>query len=229
MSDSVQELVTRLAKLDVSDVADQFDRFGLVPPVLARELRPIGTAQKFCGTAFCISGHKLNASGWLAMPTDRRDPLYDALDERVPQGSVLLYATSGYDDAAVFGGDTALALKQRGVEGVIVDGAVRDVAEISRYGLPVLARAVSAIRFVGRFAVTAIDAAIEMRGLTGAVQAVTGDLVLCDDDGAIVVPGGLAQHLIEATEVAAAVSLQMRNEVMQGSTRFEAARKFRPE
>jgi 4-hydroxy-4-methyl-2-oxoglutarate aldolase len=186
-------------------------------------------SKKFCGPAFCISGHKLNTSGWLAMPTDRRDPLYDSLDERVPQGSVLLYATGGYDDAAVFGGDTALALKQRGVAGVIVDGAVRDVAAISRYQLPVLARSVSALRFVGRFAVTAIDAAIEMRGLAGAVQAVTGDLVLCDTDGAIIVPGGLAHHLIDATEKAAAVSAQVSQEVMQGLSRFEAARKYRPE
>jgi 4-hydroxy-4-methyl-2-oxoglutarate aldolase len=229
MSDSMQDLVARLSLLDVTEVADQFDRFGLVPPVLARELTHVGLAKKFCGPAFCISGHKLNTSGWLAMPTDRRDPLYDSLDERVPQGSVLLYATGGYDDAAVFGGDTALALKQRGVVGVIVDGAVRDVAALSRYGLPVLARAVSPIRFVGRFAVTAIDAAIEIRGLAGAVQAVTGDLVLADNDGAIIVPGGLAQHLIDATEKASAVSAQVSQEVMQGLTRFEAARKYRPE
>ena len=220
MSDTVQDLVARLSLLDVSEVADQFDRFGLVPPVLARELTPVGVEKKFCGPAFCISGHKLNTSGWLAMPTDRRDPLFDALDERVPQGSVLLYATSGFDDAAVFGGDTALALQQRGVTGVIVDGAVRDVAEIARYGLPVRARAVSPIRFVGRFAVTAIDAAIELRGLAGVVQAVTGDLVLCDADGAIILPGGLAQHLIDAAEKAAAVSAQVSIELMKGSSRF---------
>lgn len=228
MSENLQDLTARLAKLDVSDVADQFDRFGLVPPVLARELKPVGAVRKFCGPAFCISGHKLNTAGWLAMPTGR-DSLYDSLDVRVPPGAVLLFATGGYDDTAVFGGGTGLALKQRGVAGAIIDGAVRDVAELAGYGLPVLARAVSAIRFVGRFAVTAVDAAIELRGLAGTVQAVTGDLVLCDADGAIIVPGGLAQHVIDATERAAAVSAQMKAEVLNGMPRIEATRKYKPD
>jgi regulator of RNase E activity RraA len=228
MTDSVQQLVARLAKLDVSDVADQFDRFGLVPPVLARELKPIGPKQKFCGPAFCISGHKLNTAGWLAMPTGR-DSLYDSLDESVPAGTVLLFATGGYDDAAVLGGGTGLALRQRGVTGVIVDGAVRDVDQFTQCGLPVLARAVSAIQFVGRFAITAMDVAIEMRGLAGIVQALTGDLVLCDADGAIIVPGGLAQHVIDATEKAAAVNAEVRAEILRGVPRLQATRKYKPD
>ena len=228
MSEHTQELTARLARLDVADVADQFDRFGLVPPVLARELHHIGVNKKFCGPAYCIAGHKLNTSGWLAMPTDP-DTLYDSLDERVPSGSVLLYATSAYDDCAVFGGATGISLKQRGVVGVIVDGAVRDVHELRGTGLPVLARAISAIRFSGRFAVTAVDVAIELRGLAGMVQAVTGDLVLCDADGAIVVPGGLAQHVIEATERAAAVTARMKAEVMRGVPRIAVTRKYKPD
>jgi regulator of RNase E activity RraA len=196
--------------------------------VLARELKPVGAVRKFCGPAFCISGHKLNTAGWLAMPTGR-DSLYDALDTSVPAGSVLLFATGGYDDTAVFGGGTGLALKQRGVAGVIVDGAVRDVDQFSGCGLPVLARAVSAIRFVGRFAITAVDAAIELRGLASTVQAVTGDLVLCDADGAIIVPGGLARHVIDATEKAAAVGAQMRADILQGVSRSEATRKHKPD
>lgn len=228
MTDHARELTARLAKLDVADVADQFDRFGLVPPVLARELHHIGVNRKFCGPAFCISGYKLNTSGWLAMPTDP-DTLYDSLDERVPSGAVLLYATGGYDDCAVFGGATGIALKQRGVAGVIVDGAVRDVHELRGTGLPVLARAVSAIRFIGRFAVTAVDAAIELRGLAGIVQAVTGDLVLCDADGAIVVPGGLAEHVIDATEKAAELNARMKAEVMRGVPRIAVTRKYKPD
>ena len=78
------------------------------------------------------------------------------------------------------------------------------------------------LRFNGRFAVTAVDVAIELRGLAGIVQAMTGDLVLCDADGAIVVPGGLAQHVVEATERAAAVNARMKAEVMRGVPRIAA-------
>lgn len=203
MSSDLEALITRLRRLTVADVADQFDKLGQVPPVLSRELRPIGQAQRFAGPAFCIEGRKLNTSGWLAMTTGR-DLLYDSLDERVPSGTVLLYATGGYDDAAVFGGSTAAALQRRGVAGAIIDGAVRDTEAIARCGLPLLARTVSAFRFMGRFAVTAVDGPIGLRGLAGSVPAAPGDLVLADHDGAIVIPIGLAPGIIEGAERAAA-------------------------
>ena len=80
-----------------------------------------------------------------------------------------------------------------------------------------------------RFAITALDVAIEMRGLAGIVQALTGDLVLSDADGAIIVPGGLAQHVIDATEKAAAVNAQVRAEILRGVPRLQATRKYKPE
>lgn len=224
MSTDQHELVARLSRLTVSDVADQFDRIGLVPPVLSRELRPVGRMQKFAGPAFCVEGRKLNTSGWLAMPTGR-DSLYDSLDTRVPPGAVMLYATGGYDDTAVFGGGTGVAMQRRGVAGVIVDGAVRDTEEIAQCGLPLLARAVSAIRFVGRFAVTAVDAPIGLRGLAGGVPAVSGDLVLADHDGTIVIPQALAEAIVTGAEKAAAINALVDAEVARGMSRLEAGRK----
>ncbi|MCC6531238.1 MAG: RraA family protein [Burkholderiales bacterium] len=223
MSIDAHTLVSRLARLSVADIADQFDRRALVPPVLARELHPVGRAQKFAGVAFCVEGRKLNAAGWLAMPTGR-DSLYDGLDERVPAGAVMLLGTGGYDDAAVFGGGTALAMQRRGVAGVIVDGAVRDSEEIAQCALPVLARGVSAIRFVGRFAVTAVDAPIELRGLAESIAARSGDLVLADHDGAIVLPLASAAEIIAATEQAAEINERVTEAVLRGMSRTEAGR-----
>ena len=61
------------------------------------------------------------------------------------------------------------------------------------------------------------------------LQAITGDLVLCDADGAIVGPGGLAQHVIDATEKAAAVTARMKAEVMRGVPRIAVTRKYKPD
>lgn len=219
-------LVERLAKLAVSDVADQFDRRGLVPPVLARDLRPMGARVRFAGTAFGVVGHKLNVSGWQALPTGR-DPLYDSLDEKVPAGAVVLFSTGGYDDTAVFGGGTGLSMRQRGVAGVVVDGAVRDVEEIAECGLPLLARAVSAIRFVGRFAVTGVGVPVQMSGLAGPVRVAMGDLVLSDADGVIVIPAALAPEIVEATEKAAAINERVKAEVLRGVPRLEATRRHK--
>lgn len=223
MSNDSNTLVSRLWRLSVADVADEFDKRSVVPPVLARDLRPVGRAQKFAGQAFCVEGRKLNAAGRLPVPTGR-DELYDSLDERVPSGAVVLYDTGGYEDAAVVGGGLALALQRRGVSGVIVDGLVRDAEEIEQCAIPVLARGHSAIRFVGRFALTAVDAPIVLRGLSGLVPAAPGDLVLADHDGAIVIPRASAEEIIGGAEQVAAINARVTASVLGGMRRAEAAR-----
>ena len=95
MNHASDTLVSRLGRLSVADVADEFDKRALMPPVLAKELCAIGRPRKFAGTAFCIEGRKLNAAGRLALPTGR-DPLYDSLDDRVParSGQVDMFKSS---------------------------------------------------------------------------------------------------------------------------------------
>jgi regulator of RNase E activity RraA len=223
MNHSSDALAARLWRLSVADVADEFDKRGLMPPVLANDLCAVGRPQKFAGRAFCIEGRKLNAAGQLALPTGR-DALYDSLDERIPAGAVLLYATGGYDDAAVFGGGLALSLQRRAISGAIVDGMVRDGEEIAQCALPVLARGTHALRFVGRFALTAIDAPIGLRGVAGTVAAATGDLVLADRDGAIVIPAALAGEIVAGAEEVAALNERVTTSVLAGVPRAEAAR-----
>ena len=218
------KLIKRLARLTVAGVTDQFDKLGMVPPVLARELQPLGTHVKFAGVAFCVKGRKRKGAGWKATPGPR-DVLFDSLDARLGAGVVLVFDTGGYDDTAVFGAGMGLVLKQCGGAGAIIDVAVRDVAELASIGLPTWARAVSAIRFMGRFAVTAIDCPIEIRGLTGPVRVEPGDLVLADDDGVIVVPVAVAEQVIGPAEQAARVEALVKAEVLRGVPRLKAARR----
>ncbi|MDH5534887.1 MAG: hypothetical protein OEZ08_04840 [Betaproteobacteria bacterium] len=114
-------LFWRLARLSFGGLADQFDELGMVPPVLALQRKPVGAPVKFSGPAFCVRGRRHEAAGWKATPGPR-DSLYDSLDERLPAGAVLVFDTGGYDATAVFGGGTALALKQRGCAGAVIDG-----------------------------------------------------------------------------------------------------------
>jgi 4-hydroxy-4-methyl-2-oxoglutarate aldolase len=217
-------LLKRLARLSVSGLADQFDKFGIVPPVLARELKPIGAPVKFSGPAFCVRGCKHEDAGWKAMPGPR-DSLYDSLDEKVPPGAVLVFDTGGYDDTAVFGGGTALALKQRRCAGAVIDGAVRDVEELVSIGLPTVARTVSPVRFVGRFSIRDIACAIEVRGLAGLVAIVPGDFVLADHDGVIVLPVTSADEIIGRAEEAARIDALVKADVLHGVSRLEASRR----
>ena len=222
-----ENLVTRLARLSVAGLADIFDRRCSVPPVLSREMKPVGNPCRFAGPAYCVKGSKLNNAGWLPVSSER-DALYDALDLQVPVGAVLLFDCGGYDDTAVFGGGAGVPLKMRGCAGVIVDGAVRDIEELVREGPPTLARAVSAIRFVGRFRLTATNCPIEIRGLAGPIAVSPQDLVLADHDGVIILPRALAEDLIAEAEHAKNIDAQIKAEVLRGMSRLDAGRKHRP-
>lgn len=224
MANTTGTLLERLARLSVSGLADEFDKLGIIPPVLARELKPVGATQKFSGPAFCVKGRRREGAGWKAMPGPR-DSLYDSLDERMPAGAVLVFDTGGYDDTAVFGGGTGLALKQRGCAGAIIDGAVRDVEELAAIGPPTLARAVSATRFVGRFSVREIDCPVEVRGLAGLVAVSPGDFILADHDGAIALPAALAEQIITAATEADRIDALVKADVLRGVPRLEAARR----
>ncbi len=101
----------------------------------------------------------------------------------VGPGEVLVIAAGGYEDVAVWGGVATRAAMARGVAGVVIDGAVRDVAEIRELGFACFARAVVPGGPHKGFGGT-IDGAISCAGCPVA----PGDIVLGDDDGIAVVP-----------------------------------------
>ncbi len=116
---------------------------------------------------------------------------HKALGEVSP-GQVLVINGHGDESAAMWGGLMSLEALQRGVAGVVVDGAVRDVNTIAELGLPVFARhvtpCVGSNRTVGSTGTPIVCGGVIVR---------TGDLVVADDDGVAVIP---AERIDEVTE-----------------------------
>jgi regulator of RNase E activity RraA len=101
---------------------------------------------------------------------------------RAAPGSVLVVA-SGDVDYAVAGGNVCAVAQRRGVTALVVDGAIRDLAEVRDSGFPVFARGV--VPVAGEKAVTApLNAAVRCGGVTVRPN----DIVVADDDGVMVVP-----------------------------------------
>jgi regulator of RNase E activity RraA len=98
-------------------------------------------------------------------------------------GEVMVIDAGGHDDVAVWGGVATRAAMARGVAGVVIDGAVRDVAEIRELDFPCYARAVVPGGPHKGFGGT-IDGTIACAGCPVS----PGDIVLGDDDGIVVVP-----------------------------------------
>src|ERR1700694_1096505 len=112
-----------------------------------------------------------------------------------PKGSVLVIDGQGELNTALWGAITTACARIKGVEGIVIDGAIRDVALIKRDKLPVFARAV--VPNAG---------GAEYRGEIGipiqCAGAVVnpGDWIVSDEDGIVVVPQSRLEDTIGAAE-----------------------------
>jgi 3-hexulose-6-phosphate synthase/6-phospho-3-hexuloisomerase len=128
-----------------------------------------------------------------------------------PAAHVLVIDGQGEKNTALWGGLTTAAAYRKGLEGVVIDGAVRDVADIRRSRLPVFARAVvpnaGGAEYAGE-----IGASVQC----GGVVVAPGDWVVGDDDGIVVVP---ADRLEEAAATAGrilAAERQIAKQIREG-------------
>jgi regulator of RNase E activity RraA len=125
---------------------------------------------------------------------ERKYPNYalQILDE-APAGSVLVYVLEGSPEIAGTGNLMATTAKVRGLEATVIDGAVRDVAEIRRIGYPVFARRIGPATSVGRLVGVAKQVPVKCAEVT----VHSGDYIVGDSDGVVVVPQAAAERVIE--------------------------------
>ena len=112
----------------------------------------------------------------------------------VRPGEVLVVSAGGFADTALFGGLLAEAALIRGVAGIVIDGAVRDVAEIRELGFPCYCSAV-----VPAGPHKGHGGSINATIACGGCPVSSGDLVLGDDDGIAIVPLGRQEQVLKAS------------------------------
>lgn len=115
-------------------------------------------------------------------------------------GDVLVVAAGGRTDRACFGAATAEHMRARGIAGIVVDGAVRDVAELRRLGFPTYARAITARNY--DYPVDLEHGAVNLPVDIDGRPVAPGDLIAADDDGVLILPrsrvAGLAAQVAQA-------------------------------
>lgn len=108
-------------------------------------------------------------------------------------GDVGVIVMEGSLDVAAIGGLMGTAAKARGMAGMVLDGAVRDIAELRALELPVYARSASPATAVGRYASVSKQVPVECGGVTVS----PGDIVVAGEDGVVIVPGARAAEVLE--------------------------------
>jgi len=116
--------------------------------------------------------------------------LHAAIHE-APAGSVIV--VDGVDcEFAVAGGNVCAVAQKRGIAGFIIDGVIRDVAEIADLKFPVFVRGVVPVPG-GKRIVTPKNQPIQCGGATVS----PGDIVIADEDGVVVLPSGKSDEFFE--------------------------------
>jgi 4-hydroxy-4-methyl-2-oxoglutarate aldolase len=146
-----------------------------------------------------ISDRKIVGRAWTATlrPVLRQDqttyPNYalQILDE-APAGSVLVYVLEGGLEIAGMGNLMATTGQVRGLEGTVIDGAVRDVRELREIGHQVFARRISPATSVGRLVSVSKQTPVRC----AEVMVRPGDYIVGDTDGVVVVPQDAAEKVI---------------------------------
>ena len=200
-----------LLLLSVALAADALDALGRRAQVLDSAVAPIAPGLRLVGWARTVE----------VAPTDvmPEEPYVGemAAIAALGAGDVPVYHVHAQVSAALFGELFSLAAAAQGAVGAVLDGAVRDVRQLRDLGYPVFAAGVSPYDTKGRAEVVAHDVPIECAGV--AVR--SGDLVVGDDDGVVIVPAELVGEVL--AEVVAKVRGEdgAKADLLRGATVHE--------
>jgi len=150
--------------------------------VMGGKIKPVAEGMRLCGQARTV----------VAMAGDN-SAIHMAIGLCEP-GEILVVDAGGFIDTAVWGGIMTRAAMKRGVGGLVVDGAVRDVAEIRELGFNTFAAGIVPAGPHKGFG-GIIDGPIAC----AACPVTSGDLIIADDDGVAVVPLQRHEDLLAAS------------------------------
>jgi regulator of RNase E activity RraA len=208
-----EAIIERLAKLDTCAVSDALDSLNLKGATWG--VRPQWQCPRIAGRAVTM---KIKPAG-LQQPTQH---LGTAPIEAAQPGDIIVIDNGGKPDFSCWGGLLALSAKLKGISGVVIDGASRDIDEARELEFPVYARGVVPMTARGRVVQESFNQEIQFAG----VQCRPGDLVIADGSGVVIVPKEKEQDVVTAAEAVYAKEQEMAAGIRKGYSGLEMLEKL---
>lgn len=195
-----KDLVQRFAGAQTGQIVDAMFGRG----ALAHEVKPVDPEKaNFAGTAITVE----------TGPSDNL-AIIAALAVAQP-GDVIITASDAFSTTAVVGDNVAWMAKNKGVVAIVIDGMARDRDGIVGVGLPVFARGITPNSCVksgpGKIGLPIVCAGV-------AVQ--SGDIVVGDRDGVVVVPRDMAKRVADNLDDVRRAEVETQAKIAQGMTQL---------
>ena len=209
-------LADRLEQIYSGAVYDVLRAMGRRDCLLPSQIRPIDINQRVAGPIFTVSGRRDEA-------LDDHETLlqWTGLLSKAPSESVVVCQPND-DTLAHMGELSAETLQTRGVRGYIVDGGCRDCDFICRIGFPVFCRYFTPADVVGRWVAEDLGQPITI----GQLKINSGDYVIADRDGVVMIPADLAEKVTAEAEKVVKTESEVRKAIRRGVDPQEAYLKY---
>ena len=211
-----QQLTARLGQLYTGAVHDVLRTMGIDNCVLPPEIRPLDPTIKVAGPAWTVSGR-------IDRTKSRHETLlgWTTVLSKAPAGHVVV-CQPNHHEVAMMGELSSETLKNKGVLGYVVDGGCRDTDFILAQKFPVFHSFFTPSDIVARWIPDHYAEPVTI----GSVTICTGDYVLGDRDGLVVIPRAMIEETIAKTEEVALTESKVRDAIRGGMDPVEAYLKY---
>ena len=210
------DLSQRLSKCYASAIHDVLREKGYGNCVLPPEIQALKRGQKLFGEIYTLSGH-------IDKTLTRHESLllWSQVLSKVPNGKVIVCQPNTHS-IALMGELSARALMVKGTKGYLMDGHCRDVEEIIDAQFPVFCRLSTPADIVERWKYDALGDPITIGGVT----VCSGDYIIADMDGAVIIPQEVVEEVVTETEKVMNTESEMRKAILGGMDPEQAYLKF---